>query len=322
MDIRWLAVCALLFSGSAVHAAEQGVKDISPGRLDLGVGELAVGVSQTSPQIQRVLIILHGRLRNAETYRQSAEKAAREAGQSATTLVIAPQFLNEADIARHDLPDKVLRWRGNEWMAGDLSTAPEALSSYAVLDRLLTRLSNRLEYPTLKEVVIAGHSGGAQVVQRFAMMGEDQPALRQAGVKVRYVIANPSSYAYFDKQRAVAVDPAKCPTFNDWKYGLNHLPSYAKGQTAKTLEQRYIERDITYLLGELDTNAAQPALDKTCAALAQGPSRKERGLNYFKYLTQRHPHDLNQHLVEVPGVGHNGDKMFTSPEGLDALFRW
>ena len=103
MDIRWLAVCALLFSGSAVHAAEQGVKDISPGRLDLGVGELAVGVSQNSPQIQRVLIILHGRLRNAETYRQSAEKAAREAGQSATTLVIAPQFLNEADIARHDL---------------------------------------------------------------------------------------------------------------------------------------------------------------------------------------------------------------------------
>lgn len=187
---------------------------------------------------------------------------------------------------------------------------------------MLTRLSNRLEYPTLKEVVIAGHSGGGQVVQRFAMLGEDQPALRQAGVKVRYVIANPSSYAYFDKQRPVAVNSAKCPTFNDWKYGLNHLPDYAKGETAQTLEKRYIERDITYLLGELDTDAAQPALDKSCAALAQGPSRQVRGLNYFKYLTQRHPQGLNQHLVEVLGVGHSGDKMFTSPEGQDALFRW
>ncbi|WP_339546179.1 alpha/beta hydrolase [Pseudomonas sp. RA_35y_Pfl2_P32] len=298
------------------------MKDISPGRLDLGVGELAVGVSQTSPKIQRVLIILHGRLRNAETYRQSVEKAAAQAGQSASTLVIAPQFLNESDITRHQLADSVLRWRGNEWMAGDLSTGPQALSAYAVLDRLLTRLSNRREYPTLKEVVIAGHSGGGQVVQRFALLGDDQPALRQAGVKVRYVIANPSSYTYFDRQRRVSVDRKKCPDFNDWKDGLDKLPAYAKGQTVQSLEQRYIERDITYLLGQLDTNAIQPALDKTCAALAQGPSRQERGLNCFNYLTQRHPQGLKQHLVQVPGVGHNGDKMFTSPQGQQALFRW
>lgn len=322
MEKRWLAVFVLLLGCTPLQAADHGVKDISPGRLDLGVGELAVGVSQTSPKIQRVLIILHGRLRNAETYRQSVEKAAAQAGQSASTLVITPQFLNESDITRHQLADSVLRWRGNEWMAGDLSTGPQALSSYAVLDRLLTRLSNRREYPTLKEVVIAGHSGGGQVVQRFALLGDDQPALRQAGVKVRYVIANPSSYAYFDRQRPVSVDRKKCPGFNDWKYGLDKLPAYAKGQTVQSLEQRYIERDITYLLGQLDTNAAQPALDKTCAALAQGPSRQERGLNYFNYLTQRHPQGLNQHLVQVPGVGHNGDKMFTSPQGQQALFRW
>ena len=86
------------------------------------------------------------------------------------------------------------------------------------------------------------------------------------------------------------------------------------------MEQAYVERDITYLLGAKDTDPNHPALDKSCEAEAQGAFRLERGKNYFEYLTQRHPQGLNQRLVEVPGVGHNGEQMFTSPEGQKALF--
>lgn len=316
-----LALFGLLIVCAASQAAERGVKVISPGRLDLGAGELAVGVSQTSPQILRVLIILHGRLRDAEVYRQSAEKAAEQAGQSATTLVIAPQFLNEADVARHQLPDSVLRWQGNDWMTGAPATGPAALSSYAVLDRILERLSDRQQFPALKQVVIAGHSGGAQVVQRYALLGHDQPNLKAAGIELRYVVANPSSYAYFDAQRPVPFDAARCPGFNDWKYGLLQLPDYASGQTPQQLEQAYIQRDVTYLLGKKDTNPRHPALDRSCAAETQGAYRLIRGHNYFDYLQQRHPEGLNQRLIEVPGVGHDGNRMFTSPEGQQALFR-
>lgn len=220
MRTRWLLVFALLFGSANLLASEHAVKLISPGRLNMGDSELAVGISQSSPQIQRVLIVIHGRLRNAETYRQSAERAAEQAGQSATTLVIAPQFLNESDIARHQLPDSLLHWRGDDWMAGEPSIGANPLSSYAVLDKILQRLSDRQQFPTLKEVVIAGHSGGAQVVQRYALLGHDQPALQAAGVSVRYVIANPSSYAYFDEQRPVPFNAARCPGFNDWKYEI------------------------------------------------------------------------------------------------------
>ncbi|RON11089.1 hypothetical protein BK659_02320 [Pseudomonas brassicacearum] len=321
MHTRWLLVFALLFCSANLLAAEHGVKVISPGRLNMGDSELAVGVSQSSPQIQRVLIVIHGRLRNAETYRQSAERAAEQAGQSTTTLVIAPQFLNETDIARHQLPDSLLRWHGNDWMAGELSTGPNPLSSFTVLDKILERLSDRQQFPTLKEIVIAGHSGGAQVVQRYALLGHDQPALQAAGISVRYVIANPSSYAYFDEQRPGPFNAAHCPGFNDWKYGLLKLPDYANGQTAQQLEQGYVQRNITYLLGQRDTNPHHPALDRSCAAETQGAYRLIRGHNYFDYLQQRHPEGLNQRLIEVPGVGHNGDKMFTSPEGQKALFQ-
>jgi hypothetical protein len=41
--------------------------------------------------------------------------------------------------------------------------------------------------------VVAGHSGGAQVVQRYAIAGKAELALTREGVGVRYVVANPST---------------------------------------------------------------------------------------------------------------------------------
>lgn len=314
----WLLI--LLFTCTSAHAAEQAVKEISPGRLLLKEGEMAVGIGPAPAKIERVLIMIHGRLRNAETYRRSAEKAAEQAGQSSTTLVMAPQFLNDTDVALHPVAETVLRWQGNDWMAGGLSSAPFALSAYAALDQIIARLGDRRQFPDVKEVVIAGHSGGGQVVQRYALLGHDQPELKAAGVHVRYVIANPSSYAYFDERRPVAFSHAGCPGFDRWKYGLTDLPAYADGQTRAQLEDNYVQRDIIYLLGQQDIDPNQPALDKSCEAKAQGADRLIRGRNYFDYLKRGHPQGLNQQLIEVPGVGHNGDGMFTSPEGQKALF--
>ena len=309
------------------HAADQAVKSISPDRLQInGTTQATLGLSQNwvhpSPQVQRVVIVFHGRLRNAQTYLRSVERAANQSRQRAKTLLIAPQFLDEKDIAAHRLPDSVLRWHANDWMAGEKSLGAKPVSSFVVIDHILKRLSDSKLFPNLKEIVIAGHSGGAQVVQRYAMIGGKEDALlKKEGIKLRYVIANPSSYAYFDATRPVAVDAASCPTFDTWKYGLNKLPAYAGKETPAELEAAYVKRDITYLLGELDTDPEHPALDKDCGAEAQGSQRLARGRNYFDYLTKRHPEGLNQRLVEVKNVGHNGDAIFTSPEGQTALFK-
>jgi hypothetical protein len=81
-------------------------------------------LAQPLPQVTRALIIVHGRLRNAQTYLQSGVEAAELAGLGSTTLVIAPQFLNETDVKRNHLAERLLRWNGNEWMAGAPSTGP------------------------------------------------------------------------------------------------------------------------------------------------------------------------------------------------------
>lgn len=330
---RALSPASRLLQGSVLlgvclgaGAAEHGVREVSPDHLKLSGGELSVGLNRDwrgpMPDVQRVLIIVHGRLRNAMTYLQSAETAASQAGQASNTLIIAPQFLNESDVRRHHLPDRLLRWHDNDWMAGEAAVGSASMSSYAALDEVLARLGNRKKFPALREVVIAGHSGGGQVVQRYALVGHGDAQLASNGIRLRYVVANPSSYAYFSAQRpAPGFDPAGCPGFNDWKYGLMNLPAYASGQSPAQLEQAYIQRDVTYLLGQKDTNPNHPALDRSCAAEAQGAYRLVRGQNYFAYLQQWHPQGLAQKLVEVPDVGHDGNRMFTSPQGQAVLFQ-
>lgn len=321
--IKRLGLLLGVFVSCCTLAAEHGVKVVSPDRFHLEAGDLSLGVSQDwrqpLPKVTRALIIVHGRLRNAQTYLQSGIDAATHAGVGGTTLVIAPQFLNQSDVKRNHLGNQVLRWKGNDWMAGEASTAPGQVSSYGVLDQIIKHLGNRKLLPALKEIVIAGHSGGGQVVQRFALTGHDHPLLKTEGISLRYVAANPSSYAYFSPQRPVPFDTASCPSFNDWKYGMQNLPDYVGERGAQQLEQAYVSRDITYLLGQQDTDPNHPALDKGCEAETQGAYRLIRGHNYFDYLKLRHP-QLSHKLVEVPGVGHDGDKMFTSPEGEKVLF--
>ncbi|MGR3965518.1 alpha/beta hydrolase [Pseudomonas sp. 910_23] len=321
--IKRLGLLLGVFVSCCTLAAEHGVKVVSPDRFHLEAGELSLGVSQDwrqpLPKVTRALIIVHGRLRNAQTYLQSGIDAATHAGVGGTTLVIAPQFLNQSDVKRNHLGNQVLRWKRNDWMAGEASTAPGQVSSYGALDQIIKHLGNRKLFPALKEIVIAGHSGGGQVVQRFALTGHDHPLLQSEGISLRYVVANPSSYAYFSPQRPVPFDTASCPSFNDWKYGMQKLPDYVGDRGAQQLEKAYVSRDITYLLGQQDTDPNHPALDKSCEAETQGAYRLIRGHNYFGYLKLRHP-QLSHKLVEVPGVGHDGDKMFTSPEGEKVLF--
>lgn len=62
----------LITCSTATLAAGQAVKVISPDRFTLQAGDLSLGLSQDwrqpLPQVTRALIIVHGRLRNAQTY--------------------------------------------------------------------------------------------------------------------------------------------------------------------------------------------------------------------------------------------------------------
>lgn len=321
---------ALLLSSTVLslsaHAQTPPAKSLSPDRLAINGALATLGLSQEwvhpKPQIQRVVIVIHGRQRNAPTYLRSVERAANQSRERSRTLLIAPQFLDEKDITAHHLPDNILRWHEDDWISGSRSVGSKAISSFTVLDHILKRLSDDKLFPNLKEIVIAGHSGGAQMAQRYALLGgREEARLKQAHIRLRYVIATPSTYAWFDAQRPVANPANNCPGFNDWKYGLEKLPPYAAKFERASLEKAYVQRDVTYLLAQQDNDPNHVSLDKSCAAEAQGPDRLARGHNYFDYLSKRHPTGLNQRIVLVPDVAHNGDAIFTSPQGQAVLFK-
>jgi pimeloyl-ACP methyl ester carboxylesterase len=280
-------------------------------------------------EVQRAVILIHGRLRNGDTYFELAQRSCALAGGSAAdTLLIVPQFLATADVEAHEVPSSTLHWDWTSWMGGENAEGPAPISSFDVLDAILHTLASREQFASLAEVVIAGHSGGAQVVQRYAVVARDEAPLAARGIALRYVVANPSSYVYFDAMRPVAsgefaeFDRAMCPSFNRWKYGLEDLPGYAgDAASAAALEARYAQRDVTVLLGGADCDPQHPALDRSCAALTQGEHRLGRGLAYARYMALRHPEGLAKHRTYViDGVGHDAKGIFASAQGLAALF--
>ena len=284
---------------------EHPVAAVGGHTLDLGPqGVLPMALSEgwDEPGVSTALVVLHGRLRNAVDYLGAGVAAV---GQRPGWMVAVPQFLADLDIAAHALPSRTLRWTLTGWMGGDPATGPTPLSAFAALDGVLNFIRER---PGIRRVVLAGHSGGGQVAQRYAMLG-DTPA------GLRFLVANPSSYAYLGPERP---EPP-CHGYDDWKYGLSALPAYAGAATRDELARRYAERDVHYVLGAQDDDPAHPALDRSAAAQCQGPNRRARGEAFHADLLRRFP-GCRHTLGIVPGVGHDGGAILGSAEAASILF--
>ncbi|MGH8780879.1 alpha/beta fold hydrolase [Paraburkholderia sp.] len=342
LPLLWaFAGLAALYCGSS-NAADSGqptgphapVKQIADQHVVIktpeGTGLLPVyadrPIDAAAPDVRRVLIIVHGILRNADVYFQSGQEAVQAAKQAGRdSMVVAPQFLTSVDAGKFKPSPDTLVWAGSGWRGGEPARSPAPISSFAALDGLLEHFANRSLYPALKTVVVAGHSAGAQVVQHYAVVGHGEAMLADNGVSVQYVVANPSIYLYFDESRPTQgalqpADAASCPDVNRWLYGMTDAPAYVASQHVDELEARYVRRNVVYLLGTADTNPYTHFIDRSCAAMAQGPYRFARGLAYFDYLKRRDASALKQRVVEVPGIGHDNRGMFTSVCGLAVLF--
>lgn len=326
---------AASLEASAAHraAASTITKELAERAMtvtaDSGSGEIPLDVSldwnTPHPEITQALILVHGKGRDVDQSFRTAQRAADTAGQREHTVIVAPQFLEEADVATHRLHANALRWHANAWHSGENAMGPAPISSFAVLDAIVARVEQRAIFPNLHRIVIAGHSAGGQLVQRYAAVGHavQKPA---PDIHVRWVVANPSSFLYFDDDRPDAQGtPAPfsdggCPHFNRWRYGLRAAPDYAEAMDPAAALNHYLSLDIIYLNGTEDNDPHHPDLDTSCGAEAQGPNRWARGDNYHRYLLARAGSALSQKFLNVEGVAHDASRMFHSRCGIAALF--
>jgi hypothetical protein len=302
-------------------------------------GDLAT----TDTAITDVVFVIHGTDRDPDVYVTYAMDSVTQAGLNNRTsvLVVAPHFIIDTDPGVSTTPDW-LYWSDSGWKDGNLSQSdtyarPFRIGSYAALDSMI--LKAQTSYPNLARVRVIGHSAGGQYVNRYAATSPVTDSL-SAGIDIRFVIANPSSYLYMDSRRPHAPgggvpgttttptfstltsgESTACPGYDTYKYGLAAgLNSYVSASTNATIQTRYQGRKVTYLAGELD-NANTNSLDVSCEGNWQGAYRIQRSANYFAYLAVFYGSTPTNHSRSVvAGVGHDGSAMITSAEARQALF--
>lgn len=280
------------------------------------------------------VIVIHDFTRNA----QGALSTVAELGgaNNKTTIIIAPQFLLDFDINRFAsrLPERgrmFARWALGGWEnGGDAIAQPpsKSVSSFTVVDLLLMFLGDPKFFPDMKQITIAGHGAGGDFVQRYAATGRAMDILGADGPKLRFLVANASSFLYLTGLRPragkpgfVTPDAASCPGFNAWPYGIDKLNNYAQRVGATAIKLGYAARPVTYLVGE-KAAVSDPLPDDSCAATLQGANRILRAANYNAYLAQAFGDDAtkDQTLMMVPKAGYDPGALFGSPCGMAVLF--
>ena len=298
-----------------------------------------------NPRIRRALVMVHGALRNPDHYFETATGAAFLAGALNDTVVIAPAFRSaNGKYCKDHLQPGEVNWRcgGDSWRSGGTAISDPALTSFDFMDQILRRLANRKIFPNLATIVIAGHSAGGQFVSRYEMANRVGDKL---GVPVRYVVANPSSYAWPDATRDLPVgdgapanavagwkdesphtnfsygpfDATKAPAYDKWPYGLEQRTSgYTAGMSDGQLKQQLASRTAYYLLSQVDT-LPLGGFDSSPNAMAQGATRRARGEAFVKYLRD-HLGATHSQILIVPECGHNDRCVYTTDDVLAVIF--
>lgn len=274
-----------------------------------------------TPAPTNVLIALHGHPRDADRTFDAALAAVRGGGALASTLVVAPVFqVDAARAARCRTPGVPAAaagdalWTCASWMEG--GRADSGLTSFAALDALVVELAR--QWPSLRTVTIAGFSAGAQMVQHYIGFAAAAPA----GVRVRHVVSDPGTWLYFDAFRPVPPASGSCPDLDRWKYGTDGLPA-SLGREASVARRRYAAAEVHYMEGALDSGDAPGTyyriLDKSCAAMAQGADRLQRGLAYAAYDRAMLAPAAQRQVTVVPGCAHDVACVFPSSAARSVL---
>ncbi|KAM0697404.1 hypothetical protein Q7P36_002257 [Cladosporium allicinum] len=305
-------------------------------------------------EAKHAYIMIHGRQRDGDAYWTTMNNILQSAidaeypGADDDAIVVAPQFFSKR-LNSGQYSDSEMAWEDvNGWQAGDPATHPEGtkLTSFDALDAIVEEFMDEDKYPSMQNITVVGHGGGAQLNVRYAVVAKTPS---RGNAHIRYIHGDPSTAAYFTRNRAQSIssgeklpDREDCEYYNHWRYGFHEFSGTADGlKTAEEYFQQYITRDVVSIVGYEDTDDSG---DQLCMALMQGGSkRRDRNLIWWQYVNTlaRTNEDLtgfpatfddmpdwsylsnnqiSMRLSVVEGAGHDAEDVFSSKEGRGALF--
>ena len=260
------------------------------------------------------IIVIHGFNRNADEYFENMLSVVQSLDLEDRIIVIAPDFSTQDD----NPDDQEILWTSNSWKVGSLSvykTNKQQLSSFSVIDKIITDLNNEQNYPDLNTILVTGHSAGAQYTYLYSATNPVENTLNNK--ELLYAVANSSSYLYLNELREADSNyyiPSDCNNYNDWPFGLEDRNNYASNSSASEIIDQVIQRNVNYFNGLLDT----ASLAYGCEYTLQGANRLDTGQRYFDFLNYyfpNHSHSFNT----VSGASHDNREMYLSTEFINLL---
>ena len=166
-------------------------------------------LNEQNDGITQAVILQHGNLRNADQYYCAALSAI---GNLQNTLIIVPQFYIDSDTCYSDALNQYVRinsslesttcgfpvWTSEGWKDGLKSINIPEIYSYDIYDIYINHISKNRVFPNLKLISLFGFSAGAQTLLRYSIFSNYNIVNR---IHVKYVISDPSTYVYFNKER-------------------------------------------------------------------------------------------------------------------------
>ncbi|RYP53974.1 hypothetical protein DL768_001124 [Monosporascus sp. mg162] len=301
--------------------------------------------------IQRAVIVCHGLRRDPQNYHAGMLNALIKATQSDpeisvdTVAVVAPFFPNgndrgtafpyfpDGERQADRYPSPALVWSNTAWAAGAVNQYPphrETVASYHALDQLLQWYGNTTRFPNMRQIVVAGHSLGAQLVQRYAAVGYT-PQQLGLEVPVSWWVGDPNSMVWLSSERPLST--GKCPTYDDYEAGYNNYNTFGadrSGPMTYNLELVAAGRDAIRANFEGKAiNWGRASRDKgdqsngDCAPYTTGQDRYERFYEFIRAFPPscEDPSGDNCDTVDIVESGHDAPTMFESEAGLARLFR-
>lgn len=236
-------------------------------------------------------------------------------------LILGPCWMNEDDHQAGAIQSGELYWHQSQWQSGMASRGPgdTQLSSYQVMDSFIDTLFDKTQFPALEAVVVAGHSMGAQMVQRYSVV--KQPASYDGNIT--FWFGNPGSYAWLDSSRPNHNNASCDDTYDDWAYGLDGsgVPPYARSRVKNNKQQvvsTFQSRNVHMNYGLLDNGQG----DTACAASYQGANHLERGCHFVESVANLSGGSLpkTQTANFMPNVSHQDYSMLSYNISLYRLF--
>jgi pimeloyl-ACP methyl ester carboxylesterase len=204
---------------------------------------------------------------------------------------------------------------------------PATFTADSVLRRV--ELSDFDADAVIQTTVESGFSADAVLkkVDNAGSVTSDAYLVGVFGPTIRYVSANPGSYAYLDNKRwngssfqpLSGTDLTNCPTYNDWKYGLDNRNAYTSQLTVQEQRDQFEHRLFHILAGDEDTDPAADDLDVTCQGSWQGAHRLERAQRFYAHLADHYGQPT--HTLDVMAeVGHAGEQTLNHAHARQYMF--